>query len=126
MRTMVLLVKVMGAFMVEFMDRASKKDEKQYLLVQENLFYGKSVSTVFDLKGANRDQNPNGETENDNATMLDENFFRFNNGDPLLLTEAAKRQLTRALWNDSLFLQVWDPIASRSVISLRDGIPFRS
>ena len=121
-----LLVKVMGAFMVEFMDRASKKDEKQYLLVQENLFYGKSVSTVFDLKGANRDQNPNGETENDNATMLDENFFRFNNGDPLLLTEAAKRQLTRALWNDSLFLQVWDPIASRSVISLRDGIPFRS
>ena len=32
------------------------------------------------------------------------NLFRFNNGYPLLLSEAAKQRLTRALWNDTLFL----------------------
>ena len=36
--------------------------------------------------------------------VLDENLFRFNNGYPLLLSEAAKQRLTRALHNDTLFL----------------------
>ena len=98
-----LLVKVMGAFAVEFVDRSTKRRHEQFVLVQENLFHGHNVSRVFDLKGANRDPNPNGEVDCD--TVLDENFFRFNNGHPLLLTEADKQQLTRALHNDTLFLQ---------------------
>ena len=71
-----------------------------YLLVQENLFYGRNVARMCDLKGAHR--NRGGEDENE--TVLDENLFRFNNGYPLLLSEAAKQRLTRALWNDTLFL----------------------
>ena len=67
---------------------------------QENLFFGKNVARMCDLKGAQR--NRGGEDENE--TVLDENLFRFNNGYPLLLSEAAKQRLTRALWNDTLFL----------------------
>ena len=36
--------------------------------------------------------------------MLDENLFRFNDGFPLLLSEVAKQQVLRAVWNDTLFL----------------------
>jgi len=77
----------------------------QYLLVQENLFYGQNVSRMCDLKGAHRNRGPNPNGEDDNDTVLDENLFRFNDGYPLLLSEVAKQQLTRALWNDTLFLQ---------------------
>ena len=63
-----------------------------YLLVQENLFYGRNVARMCDLKGAHR--NRGGEDENE--TVLDENLFRFNNGYPLLLSEAAKQRLVRA------------------------------
>ena len=98
-----LLVKVMGAFAVEFIDRSTKRRQEQFLLVQENLFHGHNVSRVFDLKGANRDSSPIG--EDDSETVLDENFFHFNSGHPLLLSEVDKQQLTRALHNDTLFLQ---------------------
>ncbi|KAL1499515.1 hypothetical protein AB1Y20_011718 [Prymnesium parvum] len=100
-----VLVKVMGAFMVEYRERDSNKQHLQYLLVQENLFYGMNVSRMCDLKGAQRKASPNPNGEDDNDTVLDENLFRFNDGYPLLLSEVAKQQLTRALWNDTLFLQ---------------------
>lgn len=95
-----VLVKVLGALMVEYRASDSGKLISQFLLVQENLFYGCKVSRMCDLKGAHR--NRGGEDEND--TVLDENLFRFNNGYPLLLSEVAKHRLTRALHNDTLFL----------------------
>lgn len=94
-----VLVKILGAVLVEYRNADGLK-VTQYLLIQENLFYGKNVSRMCDLKGAHR--NRGGEDENE--TVLDENLFRFNNGYPLLLSEAAKQRLTRALWNDTLFL----------------------
>jgi len=103
-----VLVKVMGAFMVEYREQDANKAWRttvQYLLVQENLFYGQNVSRMCDLKGAHRNRGPNPNGEDDNDTVLDENLFRFNDGYPLLLSEVAKQQLTRALWNDTLFLQ---------------------
>jgi len=93
------LVKILGAIIVEFRSIESGKTSTQYLLVQENLFYGKNVARMCDLKGAHR---RGGEDENE--TVIDEYLFRFNNGYPLLLSEAAKQRLTRALWNDTLFL----------------------
>ena len=70
------------------------------MLAQENLMHGRNVTRIFDLKGAHRNRGG----EDDNDTLLDENLFRFNDGYPLLLSEASKQQLTRALWNDTLFL----------------------
>ena len=93
------LVKVLGALLVEYRDATATK-QQQFLVVQENLFYGHTITRMCDLKGAHR--NRGGEDENE--TVLDENLFRFNNGYPLLLSEAAKQRLTRALWNDTLFL----------------------
>merc|ERR1712146_221801 len=44
------------------------------------------------------------DTDDQGETVLDENLFRFNDGFPLLLSEAAKQQCLRSLWNDTLFL----------------------
>ena len=61
-----------------------------------------NVSRMCDLKGAHRTAKGG---EDDGDTVLDENLFRFNDGYPLLMAEVAKQQLTRALFNDTLFLQ---------------------
>jgi len=98
-----VLVKILAAVMVEY-KTAEGTRATQYLLVQENLFYGKSVSRMCDLKGARRNRGAGADGEGEDGTVLDENLFRFNNGYPLLLSEAAKQRLTRALWNDTLFL----------------------
>lgn len=76
----------------------------QHLLVMENLFYGRNVTRMCDLKGARRNRGAGADGEGEDGTVLDENLFRFNNGYPLLLSEPAKQRLTRALWNDTLFL----------------------
>ena len=61
------------------------------LLRQENLFFGRTISRMFDLKGAQRTR---GDADGDEgATVLDENLFRFNDGFPLLLSELAKQQV---------------------------------
>ena len=97
------LVKVLACVVVEYRPSpGSNKLVTDYLLVQENLFYGKNVARMCDLKGAQRKDR--GAFEDENETVIDENLFKFNNGYPLLLSEAAKQRLTRALWNDTLFL----------------------
>lgn len=98
------LVKVLGAFVVEFRTEESSKVETRHLLCQENLFYGKNVVRMCDLKGARRERKDDTNELDENETVIDENLFKFNNGYPLLLSEAAKQRLTRALWNDTLFL----------------------
>ena len=96
-----MLVKILGAVMVEY--RGPDGDKKpHFLLVQENLFYGHTITRMCDLKGAQRTR---GDADGDEgATVLDENLFRFNDGFPLLLSEVAKQQVLRAVWNDTLFL----------------------
>ena len=93
------LVKILGALVVEYRAPDGSK-AACYLLVQENLFFGKNVARMCDLKGAQRKR----DGEDDDGTVVDEALFRFNNGYPLLLSEAAKQRLTRALHNDTLFL----------------------
>ena len=56
-----VLVKVIGAFVVEFRTADSTKAQVNHLIVQENLFHGHSVSRMCDLKGAQR--NRGGEDE---------------------------------------------------------------
>jgi hypothetical protein len=98
-----VLVKILAAVVVEY-KTADGNRHTQHFLVQENLFYGRTVSRMFDLKGARRNRGAGADGEGEDGTVLDENLFRFNNGYPLLLSELAKQRLTRALWNDTLFL----------------------
>jgi len=101
-----VLVKVLGAILVEFRDDrhvaagGKARVETQHLVVQENLFHGHTITRMFDLKGAQRTRG----TDELGETVLDENLFRFNDGFPLLLSELAKQQVLRSLWNDTLFL----------------------
>jgi len=98
-----VLVKILAAVMVEY-KTAEGRTTQQFLLVQENLFFGRNVTRMCDLKGARRNRGAGADGEGDDGTVLDENLFRFNHGYPLLLSEDAKTRLTRALWNDTLFL----------------------
>lgn len=102
---------MLAAVVVEYRQLDSGKLSTYHLLIQENLFYGKKIERMCDLKGAHR--NRGGEDENE--TVLDENLFRFNNGYPLLLSEAAKQRLTRALWNDTAFL-TWINVMDYSLL----------
>ena len=96
-----MLVKVIGAFVVEFRCRLNQGTGEPSHRPGEPLSRALSFAHVR-LEGAQR--NRGGEDEGD--TVLDENLFRFNDGYPLLLSESAKQQLTRALWNDTLFLSI--------------------
>jgi 1-phosphatidylinositol-3-phosphate 5-kinase len=72
------MVKILGLYRVRIPIKG--KIIKQDFVIMENLFYGKNVTKVFDLKGSLRNRYQNSK----NAVLLDENllesffFFFFN------------------------------------------------
>lgn len=80
------------------------KETKMDLIVMENLFYGRSISRVYDLKGSVRSRY-NSDTKA-NKVLLDLNFLESLQTKPIFLGSKAKRSLERAVWNDTSFLAV--------------------
>lgn len=82
------------------------KDIKMDLMVMENLFFGRNISRVYDLKGSARDRyNP--DTTGNNKVLLDLNLLEALRTKPIFVGRKAKRNLERAIWNDTSFLAVW-------------------
>lgn len=80
------------------------KETKMDLIVMENLFYGRSISRVYDLKGSVRSRyNSNTKA---NKVLLDLNFLESLQRKPIFVGSKAKRSLERAVWNDTSFLAV--------------------
>ncbi|CAH2033674.1 unnamed protein product [Thlaspi arvense] len=72
----------------------------KYYMVMENLFYGRKVSSVYHLKGAEgRD------TSGVNKVRLDMNLLE---EDPIFIGLDAKKAFEIALWNDNSFLSTID------------------
>lgn len=77
------LAKILGAYRICLMKNTSiaSKAVKMDVIVMENLFYNKTLTQVFDLKGSERNrminvtQQPN-QAENKDIVLLDENFLR--------------------------------------------------
>lgn len=81
------------------------KEMKMDLMVMENLFFKRSISKVYDLKGSARSRyNP--DTTGANRVLLDTNLVESLRTDPIFLGSKAKRKLERAVWNDTSFLAV--------------------
>ncbi|KAI7745225.1 hypothetical protein M8C21_029913 [Ambrosia artemisiifolia] len=76
------------------------KDSKTIVMVMENLFFKKNISRVYDLKGSARSRYNSDNT----GTMLDMNLLEALRTNPLFLGSKAKRNLERAVWNDTSFL----------------------
>lgn len=75
------------------------------MMVMENLFFGRSISRVYDLKGSVRARyNP--DTTGSNKVLLDLNLLEALRTKPIFLGSKAKRRLERAIWNDTSFLAV--------------------
>jgi hypothetical protein len=79
----------------------------QVLLLTENLLYTNEVrdaamTRVFDLKGSSRNRFVKEAKAGD--VQLDDNFHAYIQKYPLYLTEEAKRLLTVAIYNDTVFL----------------------
>jgi 1-phosphatidylinositol-3-phosphate 5-kinase len=81
------------------------KETKMDLMVMENLFFRRSISRVYDLKGSSRSRyNP--DTTGTNKVLLDMNLLETLRTKPIFLGSRAKRSLERAVWNDTSFLAV--------------------
>lgn len=81
------------------------KETKMDLMVMENLFYKRSISRVYDLKGSARSRY-NSDTTGVNKVLLDMNLLEALRANPIFLGSKAKRSLERAVWNDTSFLAV--------------------
>lgn len=97
------LAKIFGCFRFGFKNPQTGKSLKMDCVVLENLFYGKKVSNIWDLKGSTRNRHVQ-PTGRPSEVLQDENFLEMTSQNPLFVREHSKRTLQAALWNDSLFL----------------------
>lgn len=81
------------------------REVRMDLMVMENLFFGRNISRVYDLKGSLRSRY-NANATGGNKVMLDLNLLESLRTEPIFLGSKAKRSLERAIWNDTSFLAV--------------------
>ncbi|KAJ8769229.1 hypothetical protein K2173_001466 [Erythroxylum novogranatense] len=97
------LAKVLGIYQVSVKHLKGGKETKMDLMVMENLFYKRSITRIYDLKGSARSRyNP--DTTGSNKVLLDLNLVEELCTEPIFLGSKAKRSLERAIWNDTSFL----------------------
>ncbi|KAE8716628.1 hypothetical protein F3Y22_tig00110114pilonHSYRG00473 [Hibiscus syriacus] len=97
------LAKVLGIYQVSVKHLKGGKETKMDLVVMENLFFRRSISRIYDLKGSARSRyNP--DTTGRNKVLLDMNLLETLRTEPIFLGSKTKRSLERAIWNDTSFL----------------------
>ena len=98
-----VIAKMLGFFQVFIKNPLTGADVKLDLLVTENLFYDRSPTRIFDLKGSMRNRKIES-TGEQNEVLLDENMVEFIFESPLFAREHSKKLLRASVWNDTLFL----------------------
>jgi len=92
------LAKIVGIFSINYKNSNGRK-LKYDLVVMENLFYNRTITKTFDLKGSVK----NRYSKRDDV-LLDENLLRERHKSPLCITPECKRKMNVAISNDTLFL----------------------
>ncbi|KAJ3370473.1 1-phosphatidylinositol-3-phosphate 5-kinase [Allomyces arbusculus] len=98
-----ILAKIFGVYRIALKNSVTGKSSKLDFLVMENLFYGKKITKLFDLKGSTRNRYVTpvtGKTQ----TLLDGNYIELMRSSPLFTREYARKVLTTSIYNDTLFL----------------------
>ena len=98
-----VIAKMLGFYQVIIKNPATNTDINCFFLVMENLFYDRSPTRIFDLKGSMRNRRIQS-TGEQNEVLLDENMVEFIYESPLFSREHSKKILRSSVWNDTLFL----------------------
>lgn len=98
-----VIAKMVGFFQVLIKNPTTGVDIRLDLLVTENLFYDRSPTRIFDLKGSMRNRKIQS-TGEQNEVLLDENMVEYIYESPLFAREHSKKLLRASVWNDTLFL----------------------
>ncbi|XP_052204616.1 putative 1-phosphatidylinositol-3-phosphate 5-kinase FAB1C [Diospyros lotus] len=113
------LAKVLGIYQVTVKHLKGGREIKMELMVMENLFFKRSISRVYDLKGSARSRY-NADTTGRNNVLLDMNLLETLRTKPIFLGRKAKRSLERAVWNDSSFLASVDVMDYSLLVGVDD------
>ncbi|KAL1957603.1 hypothetical protein VTO42DRAFT_5714 [Malbranchea cinnamomea] len=97
------IAKMFGFYQVIVKNPATGVDYNWFLLLMENLFYDRSPTRIFDLKGSMRNRKVQSTGERDEV-LLDENMVEYIYESPLFAREHSKKLLSQSVWNDTLFL----------------------
>lgn len=100
-----LLIYCVAFIQVHIKGLKGGREVKMDLMVMENIFFQKSISRVYDLKGSVRSRY-NSDTSSHNKVLLDSNLIEELHTKPIFLGRKAKRTLERAVWNDTSVLAV--------------------
>lgn len=98
-----VIAKMLGFYQIIIKNPITGVEYNWYLLVMENLFYDRTPTRIFDLKGSMRNRKINATGER-NEVLLDENMVEFIYESPLFAREHSKKLLRSSVHNDTLFL----------------------
>ena len=98
-----VIAKMVGFYQIIIKNPVTGVEFNWFLLVMENLFYDRSPTRIFDLKGSMRNRRIQS-TGEQNEVLLDENMVEFIYESPLFVREHSKRLIRSSVWNDTLFL----------------------
>ena len=98
-----VIAKMLGFYQIVIKNSATGIEFNWFVLVMENLFYDRSPTRIFDLKGSMRNRRIQS-TGEQNEVLLDENMVEFIYESPLFAREHSKKLLRASVWNDTLFL----------------------
>ncbi|RLU26367.1 hypothetical protein DMN91_000161 [Ooceraea biroi] len=101
-----LLGKIVGVYRVSFKNNTTNAALRTSVLVMENLFYNRTITDKFDLKGSvrNRLVNPDDTCHEGDLVLLDENLLNMSCDSPLYIRSHSKAVLNRAIEQDTKFL----------------------
>ncbi|XP_023478296.1 1-phosphatidylinositol 3-phosphate 5-kinase isoform X12 [Equus przewalskii] len=100
------LAKILGVYRIGYKNSQNNTEKKLDLLVMENLFYGRKMAQVFDLKGSLRNRNVKTDTgkESCDVVLLDENLLKMVRDSPLYIRSHSKAVLRASIRSDAHFL----------------------
>lgn len=104
------LAKILGAYKIKIRNHKINKAENSYVILMENLFYGKDETNkmkgikAYDLKGSKLNRYIPMKDQKPNQVLPDTNFKEDFKGEPIALERNMAELLKAAVHNDSLIL----------------------
>ncbi|KAI9733003.1 MAG: 1-phosphatidylinositol-3-phosphate 5-kinase [Cirrosporium novae-zelandiae] len=99
-----VIAKMLGFYQIIIKNPQTGVEFNSFLLLMENLFYDRTPTRIFDLKGSMRNRKIQSTGEK-NEVLLDENMVEFIYESPLFTREHSKKLLRNSVYNDTLFLE---------------------
>ena len=114
------IAKIFGFYQVEIRNSVNGKIFKMDFLIMENLFFNRTTTRIFDLKGSMRNRHVK-QTGKENEVLLDENMIEFIYERPVFVKEQLKKLLRGSLFNDTSFLSAMDVMDYSLVIGIDEA-----